>query len=299
MAKMAGTREHHGDVALVRSGNDLFIAHGATGLDGGSCPGLRRRDQAISKREEGVTTDHATLEREARLARFPDGNATGIDTAHLARSDSKRAIFADVHDGVALEMFDDLPSKQHGALFRIGWGSFGCLLQIVRGGGLHIPFLPEKGFRTNGPQIPWRGGLRVLKKFDEAQVLLGLQNFERLGSESGSDDHFTEDLANVFGALRIQRLVYGYDSTEGRLLVSRKCLLPCACEISALTDSARIGVFQDGKGGGLTFEFGDQVCRCGQVENVVVGKCLAVQLAVVVFEASVKSGGLVGVFAIT
>src|SRR5690349_2042880 len=91
VAKVSSPGEDHGDVAGVGGGDDFRVTHGAARLDGGSGAGFGGGDEAVSEGEKGVAANDASLQRKFRFARFPNGDAAGIDAAHLARADAKSA----------------------------------------------------------------------------------------------------------------------------------------------------------------------------------------------------------------
>ena len=54
MPKMPEAGEHHGQILLVRSGNDFGIAHRAAGLDHRRGAGLGQHVEAVAEGEEGI-----------------------------------------------------------------------------------------------------------------------------------------------------------------------------------------------------------------------------------------------------
>ena len=68
--------------------------------------------------------------------------------------------------------------------------------------------------------------------------------------------------------------------------------------LGALADAAGIRVLQDRQRRRVVGEFRDQTRRRGEVQNVVVGKLLAVQLLEIIRGTAVKRRGLVRVFAV-
>lgn len=59
--EMPHSGEGHGQISLIRGGDDFGVPHGTTRLDGGRGTSFRRRDQPIRKGEEGVAADDAAL----------------------------------------------------------------------------------------------------------------------------------------------------------------------------------------------------------------------------------------------
>ena len=134
MAEVAGAGEGHGEVAFVGGGDDFGVAHGAAGLDGGGGAGFGSGDEAVGEGEEGITTHDTSFEGEFGFAGFPNGDAAGIDAAHLTCADAEGAIGANVNDGVGFEVFDDAPAEEHAAEFLGGGLAFGDDFEIGGGG---------------------------------------------------------------------------------------------------------------------------------------------------------------------
>src|SRR5262249_56247886 len=87
------------------------------------------------------------------------------------------------------------------------------------------------------------------------------------------------------------------DSAKGCLFIRGKSLVPCLAKIGIRPNTTWIGVLQNCDS--RLFEFGDQVGRRGDVENVVKGKVLAVEFFEVLVEIAVERGVLMWVFAVT
>ena len=94
-------------------------------------------------------------------------------------------------------------------------------------------------------------------------------------------------------------LVHRNDAAKRRLFVRRKRLVPRLAQIRALADAARIRVFQNRQGRRVVRKFGDQIRRRRQIQNVVVGKFLAVKLLEKIVEPAVKRRRLMRIFAVT
>src|SRR5947207_548391 len=83
--------EHHRDARTVAGLDHLGIAPRATGLDHRGDARLERRLDAVREREEGVGGHRGTRHRVCPvLTRLFDGEANGVDTAHLTRADADR-----------------------------------------------------------------------------------------------------------------------------------------------------------------------------------------------------------------
>ena len=100
MPEMPYAGENHRHLAFVRRSDDLFVAHGTTGLDGSGRTGFRCGDQPVSERKECIAADGASFDRESGLACFPNGDSRGIHSCHLARADAESPILGRVYDGV-------------------------------------------------------------------------------------------------------------------------------------------------------------------------------------------------------
>ena len=79
---------------LVCRGDDFRVAHRPTRLNGRRRARFRRGNQTVRERKKRVAADDAPLQRQSRLARFPNRDAAGIDPAHLARANAERPLGA-------------------------------------------------------------------------------------------------------------------------------------------------------------------------------------------------------------
>ena len=100
MAEVAGAGEGHGHVPFVGGRDDFGVADGAAGLNSGGGSRGGGGDEAVWKREEGITADYAGFQGEICFAGFPHSDAAGIDTAHLAGADAEGPVGTDVDDRV-------------------------------------------------------------------------------------------------------------------------------------------------------------------------------------------------------
>ena len=125
-----------------------------------------------------------------------------------------------------------------------------------------------------------------------------MQNGQRFRRELRGHDHFAENFRDGLGHGGIERLVHGNDAAERRLLVGGKRLVPRLAQIRALTDPARIRVLQNGQRGEITPELGNERGGGREVQNVVVGQFLAVELMEIVVELAIERSSLVRIFAI-
>src|SRR5690606_11194808 len=67
--------EQHGDVMLVRGGDDFLVAHGAAGLDDGAHACGRCRIDAVAEREERVGGECCSRGNGTGVVRLHDGDA--------------------------------------------------------------------------------------------------------------------------------------------------------------------------------------------------------------------------------
>ena len=130
----------------------------------------------------------------------------------------------------------------------------------------------------------------------QAQIFLLLQKRARVGLEIRRDDDLAEDLADRPGERLGERAVADDDAAERRLLVGGEGLVPRLAQVGVAADAARVGVLEDGDG--RLGEFLDQLGGGGDIEDVVVGKFLAVELFEMLVEVAVERGGLVRIFAV-
>ncbi len=122
------------------------------------------------------------------------------------------------------------------------------------------------------------------------------KNLARLGRKLGGDDDLAEDAGNGLGQVGVDGAVGHDDAAEGRLLVCLEGLFPARDEFHLAGHAAGIGVLEDGHGGLL--KLADQVSGGGDVDDVVVGKFLALKLLEALVEAPVERGLLVRVLAV-
>ena len=88
------------------------------------------------------------------------------------------------------------------------------------------------------------------------------------------------------------------DTTEGRLIIRSKRLVPRLAQVSALAHAAGVGMLEDRQRGRVLQKFADQICRRRGVENVVVRQRLAVQLFKVLVKFAVQPGALMWVLTV-
>ena len=118
-----------------------------------------------------------------------------------------------------------------------------------------------------------------------------------IGIELRRDDHIGENFRNDAGEFEVERAVANDHAAEGCLAVGFEGFLPCDTQVFiVLADAAGVGVLEDRDG--RTHEVEDQVGRGFDVEDVGVGKLLALDLGEELVEVSVERALLVRVVAV-
>ena len=116
----------------------------------------------------------------------------------------------------------------------------------------------------------WRWRKRITK------IFFLLKQGTRLRFETGRDDDLAENLADRLGQLFGYGPIRNDDAAEGRLFVGGKSLLPGFPQIGIARHPAGVRVLQDRDG--RLGEFGNQIGRSADVEDVVKGKLLSMEL---------------------
>src|SRR5215467_3616346 len=93
VAEVPDPGEDHGKAKTVRGFDYFWIADRTTGLDDRSRTDTRDFFDSIWEREEGIGGDHCTFQRKNS---FHSTDFSGIDTAHLSRTDADRLSVAGV-----------------------------------------------------------------------------------------------------------------------------------------------------------------------------------------------------------
>ena len=298
MPKVARAGEDHRHVALVGGGNDFFVADRAAWLNGTGGAGIGGGDEAVGKWEKRIARDRATPERQSGLGRFPDGNARRVHPGHLTRAYPERPIGSGIDDGVRLYVLDDAPAENHRGHFflrRLAPGHHFCgqTDQLLA----RILVLDEQA-AGHGADVLHRLLVRRRRQgADQPEILLFLEKGARLGLKLWRDDHFAKNFADRFREGFVDRAVANDDAAERGLFVGRERFFPRLAQVGVAADAARVGVFQnrDGRLG----EFGDEISRRADVQNVVKRKFLPVQFLEVPFEIAVERGGLMRVLPVT
>src|SRR5436190_9702222 len=190
-------------------------------------------------------------------------------------------------------MFNHSPPKQHRFQFRFGWSPL-CD-NVSRSLLCNIRVLDEYA-ATDRTNID-RGSCTGCRQSNQTQVLFLLQDAARFGLKIWRNDDLAEDLADHFRQRFGQRTVAYDNSAKGRLFIRGKRLIPSLAKIDVRANTTGVGMLQyrDGR----LFEFGDQICRRADVENVIKGKFLAVEFFEVIVEIAVERRGLMRIFSVT
>src|SRR5215210_2764918 len=106
--EMAAPGKDHRKPLAVRRLDDLIVAYGATRLYDSLYAGFGQGLHAVSEREEGVARGGGSL---CSFAGLPHGYPRGVDSAHLARSDTDRGPVLGEDYGVALDHAGDAPGE--------------------------------------------------------------------------------------------------------------------------------------------------------------------------------------------
>ena len=192
-------------------------------------------------------------------------------------------------------MLDHLPTEFHGALLLRRGRTTGDNARPGQITDRRIVILHEQT-PDDGPHIA-RGGLGPGAQFHQTQIFFLLQNFQGRGNKIRRDDHFAENFRDGAGQRFGHGAVGDDNPAERRLTIRGESFLPSGSQILIAPYPAGIGVLENGH---RRFgEFGDEIHRRGDIEDVVVGKFLAVQLLEVIGKFPVKLGLLVRILTIT
>ena len=150
-------------------------------------------------------------------------------------------------------------------------------------------------------------GVRIRKSTceQEPQVLFGGDDVLRRVGRIRRDDHFGEDLDDLFGGLGIEGRVERDDAAKGADAVAGKRLPIGLGQCRRDGDATRVRMFDDRDGGrGVGIELGDQLEGGVRIVEIVVGEFLALDLpgggdAGALLRGPVERGPLMWILAIT
>ena len=213
----------------------------------------------------------------------------------MPSTDPKRTLATGVDDGVRLDVFDDIPTKYHGAHFFSSWLTLGDNLPITWAIWHRIPILYQNTTdnRANLLQRVCRQGALY---GHQTQVLLLAKNLHRSRCKIRRDNDFAENLTDDGSQISIHGLIDHDDAAKRCLLVGHKRLLPCFNQSISTCDAARVGVFQNSHG--WLLKFADQVSRCGNVDDIVKAELFTLQLLKAIEETTIERGLLVWILAV-
>ena len=122
MTEVPHPRKYHCHSMLIGRLDNLFVPDAPARLDNCRHTSLRSGIHAIAEREEGVRSQHGSLDRQLRLLHsYP----RRINPGHLSGADPDCLIFRGEYDGIGLHMLADPPGEIQGLVFCHGRPSFG------------------------------------------------------------------------------------------------------------------------------------------------------------------------------
>ena len=113
MPEMPVPGKGHCHAPFIGGCNHVRIFYGTARLNGCRGSRFRSRDQSIREREESVTANNRSFERQLGFTRFPNRDPARIHPAHLSRPDADRAIRARINNRIRFYMFHHPPAKLH------------------------------------------------------------------------------------------------------------------------------------------------------------------------------------------
>ena len=140
---------------------------------------------------------------------------------------------------------------------------------------------------------------RRFQRLEQPQIFLLLQNRQRFRRKIRRDDDLAENFRDGLRARAVERRFTAMMPPNGACLSVANALSHASRRVRALPDAARIRVLENRQRRRVVREFGDQIRRRRQIQNVVVGKFLAVKLLEKFVEFAVKRRLLVRIFTVT
>ena len=273
-------REYHGDAVLVARLDALLVADGAAGLDNGGNAKACQRIDVVAEREEGVGRGNQILRLKAhalaRLKRALAGQATRVDAVRLARAHANARMVLGDEDGVGLHALAHLPREQQLVHFLVGGLALGRNGEFIRRFGHSVSSLSQNAAVDravlNANWCVHAAGTQ------DAQVLLRLQKLERGGLEARGNDDLDELLVRVHVLDHLERNldVCRNNAAKSALRVARERLVVSLGDRGGRSRTAGVLMLQNNHG-----RFVELASKCPArigIENVVVGKFLAVEL---------------------
>ena len=248
---------------------------------------------AVGEGEEGIAGHDSAVQVEAEVLGLLDGLLQRIHAAGLAHAAGQQLLALGQDDGVGLGVLHDFVGKEHILYF----GLRGCLggdrLQV--GGRLHLQVAVLCQHAVQQRAELTFGQLHRLAHQDDAVLLLP-QHLQGIHVIIRRDDHLEEDVVDFLGRLFVHHGIGDEHAAKGRYRVAGQRVLPRLEHRRARSQSAGVVVLQDGEGGFL--EFVDQVDGRIDVQQVVVGDFLAVDLVEHLIQVAVEVALLVRILAV-
>ena len=215
-------------------------------------------------------------------------------------ADAEGAVLGGIDDGVGLHVLDHAPAEEHRLHFVGGGRALGddfFLEALELRGRAGVAILHEHAAEHGADvELVFLLAGRRGELAHEAQVFLFLEEDAGVGLEFRGDDDLAENLADGAGERLGEGAVADDDAAEGGLLVGGEGLVPRGLQVGIGADAAGVGVLEDGDG--RLGKFLDELGGGGDIEDVVEGEFLAVELLEVLVEIAVERGLLVRVLAV-
>ena len=262
-------------------------------LDDGSHALVAGNLHAVGEREEGIARHDGAVQVETEVLCLLYRLLQGIHAAGLAHAACQQLLTLGKDDGVGLAVLHNLVGEEHILHFLRRGGFGGDGLQLFGSLNLEVTVLHQHAVQQGAELLLGQGSLLADK--DDA-VLLLTEDFQRVHIVVGSDNHFKEYLVDFLGSSLVDHRVGDEHASESRYGVAGKRVVPRFEHGGAGSQTAGIVVLQHGEGGFR--EFVNQVYGSIDVEQVVVGDFLAVDLVEHGIEVAVEVTLLVRVLAV-
>ena len=249
-------------------------------MDDGLDAVLGQRVHVVAEREERVGCAHQAIGGNAHaltcLVGALAGKLGGIDAVRLARAHADARVVLGNQDGVGLNALAHLPGKQHLVQLVFGGLGLGGNGELVLRFGNAV-YLLGKHAAVHGAELHSRRGIHAAGG-QNAQVLLLLQQLQRIGRERRGNEHFHEQvvLVDVLDEFLGNLHVCGDDPAVGALRVAGEGLVEGFHYGCGSGGTAGVLMLQDNHGG-LVELARDGPAGIG-IQDVVVRKLLAVEL---------------------
>src|SRR5690554_1487355 len=274
---MTHAGEDHGNAVFVGGIDDFLVAHGAAGLDNGGNAGFSRSVDTVPEREECVRSHDRAFHFQAFISGLDTGNPGAVHTAHLAGPNPDGAAGSGVHDGIGFDVLGHLPGKQQVAQFVFRRLAFGHDLDVFHRHHAQVPVLDQQP-AGNAFVVHAAGPFGVqLAAGQQAHVLFGRDNVDRLGGHARGDDHLHKlTVHNGLGRGRVQFAVERDDTAKSRGGIGSEGQIVGLPDVAANGDAAGVGMF-DNHAGRVRKRLDAFQCGVG-IGDVVKAQLLALQL---------------------